>query len=169
MFKISLIVAGLCCSLYANNSCNVEKNVMHSIMKTESHPKIKAGYTYLISFNNSKEAQKVKKILPNFFLDNRTIDCKNMETCISLTKTLFKYNIKNLDLGAFQINSYYHKYNIYNYFNFDNSYNIACNYVESKIKKYGYNWYAIASYHSETPKYNYKYQQGLINNYYSMN
>ncbi|MDQ1340990.1 MAG: hypothetical protein QG567_2148 [Campylobacterota bacterium] len=169
MFKLASIFFILFFTAAAEDRCKIEDRVILSILKNESHPSKKIGYSYLISFNNSREAKHVKRYLPEMFLDSRTIDCQNKEKCITLANKLFSIGIKNLDLGSFQINSYWHKYDTKSYFDNAQSYKIACNYVEDMVAKHGYNWYAIARYHSKTTEYNLKYQKNLIKNYFANN
>jgi len=144
----------------------VDNDILISILIAEKQKEKPIGYQYLISFNNKREARQIKKQIPKYFLDNRTIDCKNTKICTYLTKELWKIGIRNLDLGAFQINSKLHKMKPENYFKLSTSVTFAKAYVKKMIKKYGYNWYSIASYHSQTPDLNYKYQKKLITNYF---
>ncbi|MDD5373295.1 MAG: transglycosylase SLT domain-containing protein [Sulfurimonas sp.] len=151
---------------FENKRCSLKEPVVLAVLEAESHPKKELGYQYLISFNNKEEARLVKKYLPKYFIDSRTMDCENIETCALLTKKLFESGFYNLDLGAFQINSYHHKYPIEDYFNYEKSYKTACGYLEKMIGKYGYNWFAIASYNSQSVLNNVKYQHKLIDNYF---
>ena len=139
--------------------CSVDKSIMEIIAFTEKHNKKEAGYEYLISFNNKRDGKLIKKQLgKDIFLDNRTIDCRNQKLCVQITKYLVnKQHIKNLDLGAYQINYKYHKMPFSNYFSFKKSYLKACSIVSNLIKKHGYSWRTIAMYHSATPRYNYAY------------
>lgn len=163
LFFSILLTAGA----IASDVCSIRDTVVLAVLEAESHPKKGIGYQYLISFNDKREAKLVKDHLPNFFIDNRTIDCQNMETCTLLTKKLFEAGFKNLDIGAFQINSYFHKRdNIEDYFNYEKSYKAACGYLEKMVDKHGYNWFAIASYNSQTLSNNVVYQRRLINNYF---
>lgn len=147
--------------------CTIKDTVILAVLEAESHPKRDIGYQYLVSFNNNNEAKLVKNYLPELFIDSRVIDCKDMQTCVLLTKKLLEIGINNLDLGAFQINSYWHKKEkIEEYFSYSKSYDTACNYLEKMVDKHGYNWFAIASYNSQTPGSNVKYQRKLIDNYF---
>jgi hypothetical protein len=148
-----------------NNKCNIDPNVMVSIMMNEAHPEKQLGYPYIISLNNLSDVKIVRNFYGNFFLDKRTLDCKNSKTCVEITSVLLKSGIINMDLGPFQINPKFHDMPIENYFDIKKSYNKACSYVQKLVNKYGYGWYAIASYHSQTEKYNYRYQRKLIENY----
>ena len=146
--------------------CQIDNKIMLAILLTETTNYKTYKYPYIISLNRKID----KKILKNtqikkFFISSRTIDCQNKKTCKTVVKILWDLGIKNLDLGAFQINSKFHKHPIENYFDLGKSYKIACNYVSKNIKKYGYTWYAIAGYHSFTPKENAYYQNALKRNY----
>jgi len=144
--------------------CHVDKSIMEIIAFAEKHNKKEAGYEYLISFNNKRDSKLIQKQLgKKLFLDNRTIDCKNQKLCVQITKYLINTkHIKNLDLGAYQINYIYNKIPLNNYFSFEKSYLKACNIMSSLINKYGYTWKTIAMYHSATPKYNYAYLEKIL-------
>lgn len=167
---IALIFVGLNGDAVKNEKiCSVKDRVILAVLEAESHPKKGIGYEYLISFNNSDEAAFVKKYLPKYFIDNRTIDCKNLETCALVAKKLLHAGYTNLDMGAFQINSYWHKKDkVEDYFNYEKSYKFACGYLEKMIDKHGYNWYAIAGYNSQTISKNVNYQKKLIDNYFQI-
>lgn len=147
-------------------ACEIDKNIFYSILMNEA-PKGKVGYEYLISFNNSSDVKILKKTqIKSYFLDNRTIDCKNKELCSYILYSLTKSNITNLDLGAFQINYKVHNLEkLSDYFDINKSYKFACNYLKSCIKQYNYTWQGIACYHSKTPHYNEKYRLKLKRNY----
>lgn len=166
MFKILILLFfGFSANILADSSCKVESNIIVSILGAEGHPKKRLGYEYLICFNNEKDARLIRAFVPELFLDGRTIDCKSPAVCQTLTKKLLDLGIINVDLGAFQLNPRWHKYPIDTYFDFNKSYLIACAYLEEMISRYGYNWYAIASYNSQTPEFNYKYQKILKERY----
>lgn len=148
------------------NTCSVHNDIMKSILMQERHTIKNIGYEYLISFNNSCEAKKYREVYENLFLDPRTIDCKNLTTCVNILKNLLNNGVTNLDLGPFQLNYIHQKVpNEKYYFTFINSYYKACSYVESNIKQFGYTWYAIAAYHSRTPELNEIYRKKLIAHY----
>ena len=159
--KIAIGILFLVVNLYSQNirrSCSIDNDIMLSILKTESHKDKTIGYPYLISFNNRIDQKIVRKTsIKKYLLDNRTIDCKDKDTCIKITKTLLEVGINNLDLGAFQINYEFHKMKVEKYFSFKESYFKACSFISKLIKNHGYNWRTIAMYHSATPKYNYNY------------
>lgn len=168
MFKYLLIFL-LPIFLFAEKEkCNVNTKVMYSILLNEAYSKKTVGYQYLISFNNPDDATFARKTkLKKFFKNNRTLDCVNENICVNILKQLVRINITNLDLGPYQINYKSHstKLNPNDFFNLKNSYLYACNYVGDMIDKYGYNWYAFASYHSQTPYYNKIYREKLKENY----
>jgi hypothetical protein len=150
-----------------NKKCTVDKNIIYSILLNEGLTN-RAGYEYIISFNNKNEAKAVKEIaaIKPFFINNRTIDCKNKELCSYILYQLSKAKITNLDLGAFQINYRVHNLkSLSDYFSINKSYKFACGYIERCIKQYGNSWYSYACYHSRTPKYNKKYKEKLKINY----
>ena len=143
-------------------TCSVDEKIMYSIAEVEKHPKKPVGYQYLISFNNKEDASFAMNIFPYLFLDNRTVDCLDSYTCADVLYTLYNYNIKNLDCGAFQINTKYHNMDRYeDYFDLKKSYKKACTIVEGHIKN-KLSWENIAKYHSKTKKYNEAYKQRLF-------
>lgn len=147
--------------------CKIDKSVFYTILMTEGL-KNKAGYEYLISFNNQEDSRKLRKNkhLKKLFINNRTIDCENTKLCVYIVKELIKKKIKNYDLGAFQINHKVHNLKpLKRYFDINKSYFYACGILNSCIKKYGFNWEGIACYHSQTPKYNKKYRKKLKENF----
>lgn len=152
---------------YSNiNECRLDKKILYSVLLKEGLAK-NIGYEYIISFNKDSDIKRVKKSkLKSYFVSGSTIDCKNPFLCEVILTKLNEAGIKNLDLGAFQINYSSHKLkNKKDYFDLEKSYIFACGYIEKMIKKYGYNWYAIGSYHSQTPYYNEKYRKDLIKKY----
>jgi len=158
--KLFLSICLLPFLLFANNinKCKLDPSILVTIAKVEKNKKRKAGYPYLISFNNKSDAIFIRKKLgKTIFLDQRTIDCKNKKLCKDITNFLVSQKITNLDLGPFQINYKYHKMRVEDYFSFKKSYFKACNFISKLIKENGYNWRTIAMYHSATPKYNYNY------------
>ena len=159
MLKLLISSIILTSSLFAKNACSLDGSILSLIATIEGHRKKDIGYPYLVSFNNKKDAKKIKsKLGSDIFLDNRTIDCKNRELCTKITNFLiYTENITNLDLGAFQINYTFHKMKTKDYFSFDESYKKACSFLEELVKRHGYSWETIARYHSGTPKYNYAY------------
>lgn len=160
IFLVLILIPGVA------KECTVDKNIIYSILLNEG-AKNKAGYEYIIGFNNKSDVKIVKKTaLKDFFMDNRNIDCKNKKLCTYILYQLSKSNITNLDVGAFQINYQVHNLKtLSDYFDINKSYKFACSYIESCIKQYGNTWYAYACYHSRTPKYNKKYREKLKINY----
>jgi len=159
---ISLLFASTL--LLSANECKLDKKILYSILLNESLPQ-KIGYPHIISFNEDSDAARAKKVYKKYFLNNRTIDCKNENTCKNILTNLTQHNIVNLDVGAFQINYKYHTMPIENYFRFSDSYKYACGFITELINEHGYNWKAIASYHSKTEKYNNRYRRKLMANY----
>ena len=158
-------------SLSYSNVCKIDNKIMYSILKNEAYSQKDVGYPYIISFNDVSDQLMIKKTkLKQYMINPRNLDCQNKEFCEKVLKALVKNNITNVDLGPYQIHykSHYKTVPISTFFDLQKSYIFACNYVKTKIKKYGFNWYAIASYHSETPKYNAKYQISLKEHYRSL-
>jgi len=163
---LTLLIFNL--NLTANSSikksCFIPDEIMYSILLSEKTKKRKIGYEFLIR-NNSKEKKKLfYNIIKKFNhkeISNNLIDCLNKKNCIKISQELIKKDILNLDLGAYQINNYYHSDNLNIFFNFDKSYFKACGFIEKNITKNGWNWEAVARYHSKTPKHNKKYIKRL--------
>lgn len=157
----SVILIGL--ELFGN--CSIDNNLMLSILLNEKHYAKESGYEYLISFNNMTEAKIVKVNYEHLFLDDRTLDCKNLDNCVSILNHIIGKNITNIDLGAYQLNYRYQRLNNSDYFKIGHSYHKACSYVEQMISELGYSWRGIAAYHSKTEKHNKLYRQNLIATY----
>lgn len=147
--------------------CKVDYSIMYVIAQSEKHLNRDVGYPFLISFNDSKDAKKIKKTTSFDWLDTRTIDCHNQEQCEIELQIINQEKIANLDLGAYQINHRWFKYNDKSkYFNLKKSYEQACQIVYSHYSKdKEWNWERIARYHSKTSKYNKRYARVLQNNY----
>lgn len=164
IFNVFLLFFLISVSSFAKE-CTLDKKILYSILMNEGLPS-KIGYEYIISFNNKSDLQRVKKSkLKPYFVNSSVIDCKNTFMCEVILTKLNNAGIKNLDLGAFQINYRVHRMAKKDYFNLESSYKYACGYIEDMINKHGYNWYAIASYHSQTPHLNEKYRNKLIKKY----
>lgn len=148
---------------FDTSSCSVDNRIMYAIAKMEGHPKKNVGYPYLISFNIKSEASLIKQNhkFKKFFLDRRSIDCKNKETCVNILKFLTQNKIKNIDLGAFSLNYKFFKMNYNNYFDIEKSYHKSCSIIEFHNKK-EWSWDNIAKYHSKTPHLKEKYKNKLI-------
>ncbi|PCI30929.1 MAG: hypothetical protein COB67_00295 [SAR324 cluster bacterium] len=161
ILKIILSV-NLYSSMEFVNECSVEYPLMLSLATQERHPAKEIGYPYLISINLSNDKLLAKKnVTKNYWLDKRTIDCKNSENCVKIYKKLYSLGIKNVDLGAYQINPKFHKHKESDYFMLDKSYIIACKFIESLNKELGWSWETIASYHSRTPNLNNAYKKRI--------
>ncbi len=156
------------CSLIVTNifgDCKIDNNLMLSILLNERHSTKNPGYEYLISFNNPAEAKSLKAHYKDFFLDERTLDCKRLDSCVNFLNYLVKVGITNVDLGAYQLNYKYQRLKHEEYFKIEPSYHKACDYVEQMVNEVGYSWRGIAAYHSKTEKYNQIYRKNLISTY----
>lgn len=176
MLKKVLMIVTLVLFLSSTSvaNCKVKHELMYAIASVEKHPKLDVGYPYIISFNNKEDWIKKDEVLKGskfrtFKNDNRTIDCLTENNCVSIAKKLINKKIVNMDMGAFQICYRWHKYSINTYFDLIKSYNKACSLVMSHVKRKGNTWEAIASYHSQTKKFNERYshliQKKLIQQY----
>lgn len=162
--KCFLIPMMLIVNLYAQDEvCTVDDRIMYSIASVERHKKTPIGYPYLISLNSKSDQKRVAKDkeLKKFFLDKRTIDCQDTETCIAILDRLESNNIVNVDLGAFQLNYKYWKIPKSSYFDIKKSYSKACSIVMSHNQN-EWTWENIAKYHSKTKKYNNIYKSTLL-------
>ena len=146
-------------------SCSIDYSIMYAIQKVERHAKLKVGYPYIISFNSKVDRKKVKKKLNLSWIDSRSVDCKEIVQCEDTLNKIVKLKIKNVDLGAFQINYKYHTMKPDEYFNNKKAYLRACKIIEGLIKKYGMSADTIARYHSSTKKYRRRYAKKLFKNY----
>ena len=142
-------------------ACNVDDRIMFSIAEIEKHTNRMVGYPYLISFNSKKDIAKLDANIKKFFIDSRTLDCQDINTCQSLLSILVKNNITNLDCGAYQINYKFWKIPITDYFDTKKSYIKACSIIESH-NKLNWSWSNVANYHSGTPHLNSKYKALLL-------
>ncbi len=134
---------------------------MNSIAQIEKHPKRNVGYSYLISFNNKKDAMIAKEAYHEYFIDSRTMDCQTEDFCTEILYDLNSVDIKNVDCGIYQINAKFWKMSYDNYFNSQKSYEKACTIIENNTKN-DFSLKNIAAYHSKTKKYNERYQKKLI-------
>lgn len=167
-FLSFIFISFMSCSfLFASTKvCKINNAVLLSVLSAEEYRGLPTGYSYIISLNRKIDQRLLRNtFLKKYFLDNRTIDCKDKKKCVAITRTLIGHGYKDLDLGAFQINYQFHKLPLKSYFSLKKSYLFACRFISSNIRKYGYNWYAIAGYHSFTSHINYEYQKKLIASY----
>jgi len=132
----------------AVKECPVPYEVMWSIAKVES-----GGYPYVIRVN-SRVVVRAPWLKP---LGNGAYDCRNYRLCVYTARELIKRGIKNLDLGAFQINYLYHKVPPEEAFSLPESYLRACQILLEKVEKHGWSWKGIAAYHSTKPEKNREY------------
>ena len=147
------------------SECSLAYSTMYLIALNEKAIERPIGYPYLISFNSSKNVAEAKKTFKKVFMNSRTIDCKNVQLCTKITKSLINNGMSNLDLGAFQINYHYHKIKIKDYFIIEKSYEKSCNIAEQFIDSKNVTFEDIARYHSSTKKYNAIYAKRLKKNY----
>lgn len=157
-------------------NCAIPEKIMFSILLNEQTSKRRIDYPFIIRTNYTKERNPLKHDMSVLILKdmgNKSLyktsdlvyDCQNMKQCISTVKLLEEYDLKNVDLGPFQVNYLYHPNKIEKYFNFNSAYNLACKYVEELVYKKGYSWDSIATYHSNTTKHKSKYLKNLLANY----
>lgn len=151
--------------LYAD--CSVDYPIMYVIAKNEKHANRNVGYPYLISFNSEKDASRARQELKLNWLDKRTVDCSDLETCKSNLLEINSMKITNLDLGAYQINQKSFNFeDADEYFVLKNSYENACDIVYSHyLETKKWDWQTIARYHSKTEKFNRIYAVNLEEKY----
>jgi hypothetical protein len=142
-----------------------DPSMIDTIASVEGHPGKPPVYPYIISFNSKKEAQEIKKIISDGWLDNRTYDCDNPERCVNVAKALVEYGVQNLDLGAYQFNYNYHKFPFSDYFDNAKAEERVCEYLLALYERYGWSWETLARYHSNSPKRNALYQSFLKNRF----
>ncbi|ADU97689.1 hypothetical protein Theam_1733 (plasmid) [Thermovibrio ammonificans HB-1] len=130
--------------------CPVPYAVMWAISKAEVG---RAGYPYVIRINSPVrvEIPWLRKLGENSY------DCKSYELCVYTARELIKRGFRNIDLGPFQINYAVHRFPPEKAFLLPESYLKACQILVNKVKKHGWSWEGIATYHSTTPKYNRQY------------
>ena len=148
------------------SECEIPYEVMYAIAKTERHLKREVGYPYLISINRKKDIKKAKRVYGMLFIDNRTIDCLLKEGCIKVARDLIKMGIKNIDLGAFQINYKFYRYPLEDYFDLKKSYKRACSILTRLKNRYGWSWETIGKYHSFKKWRAWKYATEVYKNIY---
>ena len=166
-FNIFIIISLSFSTLFSASKCNVDYSIIYLIAMNERSLQRPIGYPYLISLNK-KFPREYNKVKHQFnFINNRTIDCKSEKECISTMEKLLQLGIKNMDLGAFQINYLSFKFKDFsNYFNFKKSFARSCEIVYPFIRnKKNITFRDIARYHSSTPKYNKIYADNLEKNY----
>ena len=166
MWKLS-ILSLFSLSLFAidDDSCSIDYSIMYAIQKVERHAKLEVGYPYIISFNSKNDRAKVKKKLDLNWIDSRSVDCQETVQCENTLDKILKLKVKNVDLGAFQINYKYHTMKLDEYFNHKKSYLRACRIIERLIRKYGMSADTVARYHSSTKKHRVRYAKKLFKSY----
>ncbi len=149
------------------SQCVVPAIILETVKITENE----TLYPFWIRTNDTKRLDEFNETIKYFKYkkteDNKLIDCINVDNCTKIVTTLVSKNIKNLDLGLFQINYKDYPYSSMNkYFDEILSYEIACDVIQEKIKiAKSWSWTTLASYYSSTPHLNEKYKTKLINNY----
>ena len=147
--------------------CKLKNEFLYAIAENEKHRSKDVGYPYLISFNNKKDAKRVKKyllMLEGKWLDWRTYDCKNKELCSDISEILINHGVSNLDLGHMQISYYWHPMKLSYYFDFNKSNEKACLIIKDLVSKYGMSWKTIGKYHNFNDKRNKKYREKIKRN-----
>jgi hypothetical protein len=160
----TLVVATLV-SVSAFGACYMEDALLDAIGAMEGHPAKELRYPYIVSFNSTKDAKLAKDAGLEGWLDNRTVDCGGQEACVSLVEALIKSDIKNLDLGAYQINYVYHKYPLEEYFS-EAAETRVCEILLALYETGGWSWETIARYHSSVPKRNEFYKTRLAKKFW---
>ena len=97
--------------------CSTPPTVMLSLLMAESGGKRELGYPYVIRINGNLKgiASKAldtlvaKKVISKIYTN--VYDCKNQDKCTQISRLLISNGIANLDLGAFQVNYFYHPNN----------------------------------------------------------
>lgn len=163
MYRLIFLSLLVTFNLFAKE-CKLDYSIMYLIAMNERHPQRNIGYPYLISFNNKKDAKIARKYF-NEFIDSRTMDCKNKDKCVEITKILIEANITNLDLGAFQISYRHHKHKIFSYYDLKKSYNIGCLIAQRNIDLNNIKFSDIAKYNSFKKKRNRAYAKKIQRNY----
>lgn len=161
-FLVVLALASL--SLLEAKKCNVEYEVLYQIASNERHPARAIGYPYLINFNNTEEMKNISSLFDGQYemLDKRTVDCKNINTCVAIYEDLKGKEINNIDLGAFSINPKYHSVSSPKvFFELKDSMIKVCSILEELNERYGWGWKTIGRYHSGTPKFNIAYTEKI--------
>ncbi|RDU55068.1 hypothetical protein CQA49_00885 [Helicobacter sp. MIT 00-7814] len=146
---------------HAFAECQIHDDVLFGIATIEGHPKRDLGYPYIISFNKKSDIYKLTEDDRWFSIDSRTIDCLDTDRCLAVYSEIRDLGIKDIDLGAFQINPRFWQYNPEEYFDFEKSKQRACE-ILTKIKdRHGWSWESIAKYHSKKKENNLAYQKRL--------
>lgn len=168
--KIILLLAISIFSLMGSHNpsdkiCYIDSDIMFLVAATESHKKREIGYPFLISLNMKKDKDKTTIIVQRLgleMLDNRSIDCKSKLQCIQAMKYLEAINVKDVDLGGYQINYKLHKTKLGVFFDYKKSYLKACRYLTIRtLREDKMDFNAIANYHSTTKKINQIYADKL--------
>jgi len=161
-FVVFVFLASSVFAWQPKESCGVDYPIMYLLAMNERHPKREIGYPFVISINEKKDSSVIRKFLSEFFIDNRTIDCKNKDRCVKVASILVKKGYTNIDLGAFQINYKWHRSDLETFFDIEKSYAFGCKILKSVIRnKTSITYEDIAKYHSFTKKKNSVYANKL--------
>ena len=144
-------------------SLGVPPEVVEAIAEIESYKKNGRIYPYVIRINSPYRILGLKEVAPDVY------DCKNEVLCKLVVRKLVRSGVKNVDLGAFQINYYYYKGSkerlIENAFNYYKEYRLACEIMAKLFKKYGKTLYAVGRYHSTKRDRMYRYVKKFVRAY----
>jgi hypothetical protein len=160
-----LLAVAMCVSAAFGGSCYIDDSLLEAINAIEGHPAKEPRYAYIISFNNAKDASLAREAGLGGWLDKRTVDCGSKEVCAELTETLTANGIKNLDLGAYQINYIYHKFGYDEYFDNAKAEYRVCEILLALYESKGWSWQTLGLYHSSNPKRNEFYRTLLAKKY----
>lgn len=159
--KCLIVGIGLLLSGLFAQECEIQDSVLDGIAKIEGHPKREFGYPYIISFNDKADILKLTiddRWIP---IDSRTIDCLDADRCLAVYSEIKDLGIKNIDLGAYQINPKFWRLKPEEYFDFELSRKKACKIITDLKSKHGWSWETLAMYHSKNKKNNLAYQKRL--------
>lgn len=150
--------------LHGADVCEIDAITLAAISANERHMKREPGYPYLISFNNRNDALAVKTAINQGWLDERTLDCKDVALCAEITEALTASGVTNLDLGPYQINYRFYDYPAVEYFDAEIAKERVCRILLEHAERHGWSWQTFARYHSSTPKLNERYRNKLMAN-----
>ena len=128
-----------------------DKVVLKAILSNECLRIHGRYYPYFIRVNGENNFIRAKRYLAlqDISWKDSVLVCKDKEQCVYIAKGLINYGIKNIDIGPYQINYYYHPLkDIKKYFSYRESGKISNNIIQKLGKKYGYKWETLGKYHS---------------------
>lgn len=147
------------------DSLELPSVVMDAIVNTEAYKENGVINPYVVCLNTKADIQKATEY--GMVVDGRAIKCKSEELCVETVLALEMLGIKNVDVGAYQINLVFHPTDsVEDYFNMDTARASAEAIVLGHIKRDGYTWESIAKYHSGTPELNRRYAMKLYSYVY---